>query len=274
MFVTIEETKGTADAHSNFKTTLPVDRSIPAFELSYATSRLDKPGIQEYDELVEVTRSYMNESLSGIFESLDAAGFDGTEAESYRVKGVQSVEYHINSTWIVEESKIPSSSDLHFLVTKLFEGTTLQSYLEKLHAELPSSNVFSSTTAVVFVQLVSETEGEGFETASAADDNNGNNTVERSKTMIALSIAGGGLFSCLVILAIYCRRRGQVGDIGNAAMKPDTAECSTLDTHPMIQSDSSFHWERVKGGVSTELVVQESAHELDGHFSEIRLNEI
>lgn len=249
---------------------------IPAFELSYTTSRPENPGIKEYEELVEVTRVFINETLRDHFESFDAVGYDGSKVDSYHVKGVHSIEYHIRSTWTVEAPKILPLSDLGIIVTRLFQGSILQSYLAKLHAELPSSNVFSSTTAVTLKQPRSETDGEDFGSVSTEDGHNGNNSVERSKTIVAVSIVAGGVLSCLVILAIYCRRRTQVDDIGDGTMKPDETECGTLDAYPMTLSEVSFRVQRkrAKDEITPDPFLQDATDEVDGHFSEIILNEI
>lgn len=261
--------------HSSLQTISSVARSIPAFELGYTTSRLDNPGIKEYDELVEVTRVYVNESLSDVFGS-DIVGYDGSAVDSYRVQGEHSVEYHIRSTWTGEESQVLPTSDLGIIVTNLFKDSTLQSYLERLRTKLPSSNVFSSTTAVTLEQTGAETGSNKDSSASTEDGSPGSDPDDKSGALIGISIAAGGILACLVILAIYCRRRGQVGDIGNDAIKPDTAEVSTLDTNPMMLSEVSFRVQRnsAKDDLATEPFDQQSTFERDGNFSEISLNEI
>jgi hypothetical protein len=247
-------------------------RLIPAFDLGYTTSRLDNPGIKEYDELVEVTRVYINESLSDIFGS-DGFGYDGSAVDSYRVQGEHSVEYNIRSTWNAEESQILPTSDLGIIVNNLFKGSILQSYLERLRTELPSSNVFSSTTAVTLEQLEGETGGNGGGSESAEDGNDSSNPEDKSGTLIGISLAAGGVLSCLVILAICCRRRGQVGDVVDDTMKQDTTEVSTLDTNPMLLSDVLIHVQRnrVQGDLTEPF---DQAFERDGNFSEVSLNEI
>ena len=112
--------------------------------------------------------------------------------------------------------------------------------------------------------------------ASAEDGYPGISSEDKSGAMIGISIAAGGILACVVILAFCCWRRELVGDDGNDAMKPDTADVSTLDTSPMHLSEVSFRVQKngVKDDLATEPFAPESTFERGGNFIEVNLNEI
>jgi hypothetical protein len=143
-----------------------VTRPIQAVKLEYVTSGADKPGIKDYDELAEVTRSFLDESLRGFFSDIVNVTYMGTVLDFYTTKDVSFVQYQFTTKW-ANESQVPSIADVNNVTMQVFDGSSLKSYVETLRSELSSSNIFSSDTNVCLGECNSAPVDEGSASASA-----------------------------------------------------------------------------------------------------------
>lgn len=257
-----------------------VTRPIQTVTLEYTTSGVDKPGMKDYDELAEVTRLFLDESLQSFFSDIVNVTYIGTVLDFYQTKDVSFVEYQFTTKW-ANASQVPSVAEVSNVTMLFFDGSSLKSYVEKLRSELSSSNIFSSDTNVCLEKCNFAPVNEGSASASAeqsAADGESNDTT----TVIAASLAAVGFVTGLAILAIYCRRRRRVQEHEQKQMKPDASQCSTLDTSMMIPLDISVLDQQ--GSIENETMpeqqhrlledVPEETDEQDGHFSEITLNAV
>ena len=255
-------------------------RSLQTVKLEYTTSGVDKPGIKDYDELAEVTRSFLDKSLQNFFSNIINVTYMGTALDFYRTRDISFVEYQFTTKW-ANGSQVPSITEVNNVTMQFFEGSSLKSYMETLHTELSSSNIFSSDTNVCLEECSSTPLDEDGSSASAEQSTGDSESNDTTTTVIAASLAAVGFVTGLAILAIYCRRRRRVQENEDLQMKPEASQCSTLDTNMMIPLDISVLDERGSGDEET---MPEQQHRLledvpeeneqDGHFSEITLNAV
>lgn len=257
-----------------------MSRLIPAFKLGHTTSQFGTPDTDDYAELAEITLSYLQDSLNALFSDVENVVYIGTEMEFYYIRGVYLVEYQVKTKWGIGGLQVPSIAELSIVTNQFFESPAQQSYVDRLNAELPASNVFGSTMAITLGGSASATVVEEGGSAPAHEDS----PEPRNNTIMAASIAAAGSVSIVLILAaVFFRRRRGVGETEDDEMKPDGTLC-TSDTSPMIPPNVSIHEQRPWGDdETTDGMDQRSAprqglldesEPTDQHFQEIRLTEV
>jgi hypothetical protein len=180
-------------------------RLIPHFTLHYKVDSLIEPGTIHYDELTDITCSFIHDYLHEYFTV--GAIYKSTTLNFYRIQDVYSVEYELSTKWILGKAQLPDASNLHIIILRLFQEKQVIPYINHLHANLTVTNPFSSTVTVSMERSFPHTEI----IDDGKDINNSlkSNSVESisKKVIVAASIAGFGGLSGFILIALYVRRR-------------------------------------------------------------------
>jgi hypothetical protein len=217
--------------------------SIPirasAYTISYDTTEDRLPTEEEYIELTQLTRVYLEEFMFAEF-----AGTSLTELDDFLTAMIRNsftagepvlVDYRSIGLFNPSSIFLPTVRELDGLITRAFTTDNLMAYLALVQA-LPSQNIFSTTSTAI---LSRDGEPRTATRGSAGDPAGGTST----STMAGIAAAAAGLVVLAAGLILLKRRRktteeeeyGEMydkkGDAGDMTVAGETCNMS-VDSPP------------------------------------------
>jgi hypothetical protein len=130
-------------------------RATP-YTISYDTTEDRVPSQEEYAELTELTRVYLEEFMFAEFAGTSLTTLDDFLTTSIRNSFTAGepilVDYRSVGLFNPSSIFLPTVRELNGLITRAFTGENLMAYVGLVQA-LPSQNIFSSTSTVGIVPI-------------------------------------------------------------------------------------------------------------------------
>ena len=134
---------------------------VSTFQLTYNISTTDKLETQQIDEAVDISFTFLNDYLMNAFDDNNRITYDsliGTRiAHSIDYTTIQYMAA-VRFVLVDQDSSpsLPATSDIDALIQMAFNPATVQVLLDLLR-NLPASNPYSQTAAVVYASIEVET---------------------------------------------------------------------------------------------------------------------
>eukprot|EP00934_Nitzschia_sp_Nitz4_P008858 Nitzschia sp. Nitz4//scaffold163_size50693//9642//10991//NITZ4_006983-RA/size50693-snap-gene-0.66-mRNA-1//-1//CDS//3329538016//8848//frame0 len=180
---------------------IPIRATVYALSYTGEFTRIPEDG--EFAEVTEITRAYLEEFMIAEFSQTSLTNLDDflTVLVRNAFEFDEPVENSYRSTGLFNPSSIflPTVRELDELIEEAFTGDNLATYLG-LVQDLPSANIFSTTTAV----------SKGLPTVSVSDSDVAVSSFMGSTGFKSgIAAAAAGIVVLAAGLALYKRRQGE-----------------------------------------------------------------
>jgi hypothetical protein len=146
--------------------------------------------------------------------------------------GDESISLEFKGVALFNPGLMPTVSEMDILLKEAFEADNTHGYMKELN-KLPRSNVFSSTTVVIFNPAGSQSELEGAEAGDQTQTDGQESNEDSSKMSVGAIVAtvvGGVLLLVAFAFVLYRRRAG-------SSEEKETGSVTSAEDHNLVEID-------------------------------------
>jgi hypothetical protein len=144
-----------------------VEVQADKYTLFYTLAEPRLPSSEEFEELAEITRTYLEEYMQDEYGDDLNSFLTFMVFQEYQDGGPVQCDYRSIGSFDGNANSIPSSSELEDIIDQAFSDPQIQEYLKRVN-DLPSPNAFSTTESISQGSSPAQSTSQNFTIGTAA----------------------------------------------------------------------------------------------------------